>query len=530
MNKVENHLQEWSERKIDGKKFNEIFQIDGTPIWYFLEPLMKLAYLPRPFKSLAEIEENVKSNRGPTWFENLKLDLTCLGLRKGLLINERIKRYISKSRRKKVKEKDVLFLGYTNEIVQEKGKLRPIGFGNVVDVLKERGIKPLVLICDPLSKNSLRGLLKFQNLLYSYVDPEIIKESKRLSHALNRKWKKINERKKGELFAFDGKSYWKFLKNELNFLFSKEMLFTLITYYLTFKKIVESHRIHVIYLTSSGGFYESLLLGVAYKLNKKVVYSPHGYGGRYFIVHREFLENVYFAAWGNEEKEKLLKLGIKNKNIFVTGSPFFDEIVKYRKESKRPKKTVTLITQPLVEDKYVGEEEYFNYIRKFLIQINNMKNVTQVIVKLHPREKYKSRYESIVKSLELKNVRVTQEMGKDVLYSILSSSDLLISTGSTTDIEGLMLGKNVIVIDGLKRGSLAELGKKDKYRKAVVVIDKDNDIAGTATKVLTDKDLQREIGRKKRRYLENSFYKIDGKAHERVADLISRLIDKNSIS
>jgi hypothetical protein len=520
-------IERWADRETNSKKFNEVFKVDGIPVWYFLGSLLKGAYLPRPFKTSAEIEEEMRSNRTPTGFGDLKSNLIHLGLRKGLWINERIKWRISSAKRKKAGEKDVLFLGYTNEVTQGKrGELRPIGFHDVIDTLNERGVKPLVLFCDPISANSFGGLLKFENLLYSYIDPEIIKESRKLSRELNQEWKKISEGKKAELFTFDGKKYWRFMKSELNFLFSREMLATLITYYLTFKKIVESHKIKLIFLVSLGGFYESLLLGVAYKLNKKVIYSAHGYGGRYFIVSGKLVENVFFAAWGNEEKGKLLRLGIKKENIFITGSPLFDIIAKYKSKKEKPKtgKVTTLITQPLVEDKYVGKREYFNYIQKFLIQIAKVKNIAQIIIKLHPREKYKSHYESIAKSLGLKNVSVTQELGKDALYSILGGSDLLVSTGSTTDIEGMMLDKDVVVIEGLTKGPLAELAKKDRYRKAVVVIDKDDDLASMITKIFTNKDLRKTLRQKRHKYLVNSFYRTDGKAHERVADLILRLI------
>jgi len=520
-------IEKWSEKRIDDKKFNENFQVDGIPVWYFLEPLIKGVYLPRQFKTLARIEEDVRSNRIPTRLENSKSNLTHFGLRKGLMVNERIKRFIAPSKRKKTGKKDVLFLGYTNEVTRsERGELRPIGFYEVIDTLNDRGAKPLVLFCDPISANSFRGLLKFENLLYSYIDPEIIKESKRLSRELNREWKKIGEGKKEELFIFGGKSYWRFMKSELNFLFSKEMLATLITYYLTFKRIIESHKIKLVFLVSLGGFYESLLLGVACRLNKKVVYSPHGYGGRYFVVRGELLKNVNFAAWGDEEKRRLLRLGIKNKNIVVTGSPFFDKIAEYKSKKEKPKteNTITFLPTALVEYKLAKKDEYFDYIWRYLTQVNKVKNVKKVIIKLHPDEKYKSEYESIVKSLKLTNVEIIQKLGKEFLYTVLRDSDLLTSFGSTTDIEGLMLDKNVIVIDGLKKSPLAELAKKDKYREAVVVIDKNDDLTNTITKVLNDGELQRKLKQKRREYLANSFYKIDGKAHERIANLIESLV------
>jgi len=357
------------------------------------------------------------------------------------------------------------------------------------------------------------------------VDSEIVKESKMLSRELNREWRKIGEGKKARLFTLDGKSYWQFMKSELNFLFSREMLATLITYYLTLKKIVKSHRVKVVFLVSLGGFYESLLLGVAHKLGKKVVYSAHGYGGRDFPVHVELMKNVSFAAWGNEEREILLKkFGIKRENITITGSPFFDDIAKYRKREAKAKKTVTLLTQSLVEEQYIREKEYFDYVRRVLTQINDVKGVVKIVVKLHPRERHKPQYEAVVKSLGLENVEIVHAPGKDALYSVLNGSDLLVSYGSTTDIEGLMLGKNVIVIDGLKKGPLVEAAKKDKYREAVVTMDKKDDLTAVITKVLTDGSLQKELEQKRREYLTNSFYRTDGKAHERVADLVIKVL------
>jgi hypothetical protein len=524
--RISSVIEKWPERRIDGKKFNEIFQVDRIPVWYFLEPLIKGAYLPPPFKTLAEMEEDVKSKRFPVKFD-LKSTLTQLGLRKGLWLNEKIKWSISSSKVAQTGKKDVLFLCYTNQVIKDKkGKLRPVGFSDVVDALKNRGVKLIVLFCDPLSKNSFKGLLKFPDLLYSYIDSGIIKESKRLSHELNREWKKIGEKKKAELFTFDGRSYWRFFRGELNFLFSKEMLATLITYYLTFKKITKGHKIKVVYLVSLGGFYESLLLGAVYKLKRKVVHSPHGYGDRYFIVRDKLVENVSFVAAGNEDRRRLLKLGIEDGNIFVVGSPFFDKIAEYKseREEDKTKKTITILPTALVEYKLVGKDEYFSYIRKCLAQISKVKSVKKVIIKLHPDEKYKSEYESVAKSLKLTNVEVVQKPGKDFLYTVLRDSDLLVSFGSTADIEGLMLNKNVIVIDGLKKGLIAERAKKDKYREAVTVINKNDDLTNTIIKVLTDEKVQKKLKEKRWRYLASSFYKIDGRTHERVADLIKNLV------
>jgi hypothetical protein len=516
-------LEKLPEKKVDSQKFNEVFQIDGIPLWYFLEPLMKAPQIPKPFRSLEDIEKDIKEDKTPSSLDDLKL----LILRKGLPFDEKLKVWLSNVKRKKSRESgvaDILFLAYTNQIFEKNGQLEFLGFGDVINDLKKRDVGPLVLVCDPISRNSLFRLKKFENLLYSHIDSEIIKESKRMSQELAKKWKKVDKK---SLFTHHGKNYWKFLESEMDFLFSREILGAMIKYYLTFKKIIKKYDVKLIYLTDIIGIYESALFGAACKLDKKILYSPHGYGG-YAVplyIREEFYRKLIFATSGDEERKKLLKLGIKREDIFVTGSPFFDKIAKWKKmKIKKAKNTITLLTQPLVEDKYTDEKEYFDYLRKFLAQINDVENVSKIIVKLHPRETHKSRYESIAKSLGLRNTNITQELGKDALYSILSDSDLLISYGSTTDIEGLMLDKDVIVINGLAKGPLAELGKKDEYREVVLEIDKNDNLTGMITKILTDEDLQEELRQKRRKYLADSFYKIDGKAHERVADLILRLI------
>lgn len=508
--------------KVNSRKFNEIFQVDGIPLWYFLEPLMKAPHIPGPFRSLYGIENDAKKGKLPSWTNRLEL----LVLRKGLIFNEWLKLRFSGAGRKrsdKINPADVLFLAYTNQIFERDGRPDFLGFGGVIKNLEKLKIKPLVLICDPISKNSLFKLKKFENVLYSFIDPEIIKESRAMSKKLARKWKNVNKK---TLFTYQSRDYWKFLSNEMNFLFSKEILETIIKYYLAFKKIIKQHDVKLIYLTSIIGIYESALFGAACKLNKKIVYSPHGYGSYAVPLYlsEKFYKNFIFAASGEEEKKKLLKLGIKEENIFITGSPFFDKIADYRVQEKKPtdKKTVTLLTSALVEYKFIEKNEYFNYIRKYLAEISKVKNVGKIVIKLHPDERYKSEYEAIAKSLKLENVEVVQKPEKETLYSILRDSDLLISFGSTSIVEGLMVDKDAIVVEGF----LGDFYRKDPYKQATIQVEKDDDLTNVASKILWDRKEQVKLRKKRLEYVGRAFFKIDGKAHERVADLIVSLLEK----
>jgi len=382
-----NVIKKWSDKKINGRYFNDEFEIDGIPIWWFLEPFLRQPYIPKPFKSLDEIKDNDIGNDKILSYKN---NFQFYILRKGLIINEKIKFLISKFRKKEINKRDVLFLVYTNHIVIDNG-IKFIHYNEILKNLEKKKIKPLVLILDPLSKNSLFNLLQYENLLYDHITYEILKESKKKAKELNQKWRRLDEKIKEKLFTFQGKKYWKLLKNEINFLFSEEILFILIKYYLTFKNIIEKYKISVIYINSLIGFYEIPLLLSTCKLNKKVIYSPHGYGDRYFIIRKEVLKNVLFAAISNEHKKRLLKLGIKSKNIVIVGSPLFDKIINYKKRKIKKKGVITLLTQPLIEDKYIEKGEYFNYVKKLLNQISRINNIKKILLKLHPREKFRSK-------------------------------------------------------------------------------------------------------------------------------------------
>ena len=518
-------MQVIPERKINSETFNEIFQIDGIPLMDILEPLIKSpAYLPRPFKNLAEIEQAAKNKKYPSIFENLMF----FALGKGFSINEGLKRLLSAGQKPKAgfKKRDILFLSFTNQIFEENGNFDFFGFGEVLRDLQRKKLKPLVLVCD-LFSNPFFKIKKHTNIPdylatpYNYMDKEVIQKSRNMARELHRKWKSID---KSKLFTFKGKNYWPFLKDEMNFVFSEELLFVTLSLYMSFKKIIQVQDIKIVYITG-GGLYERALLAAARKLGKQVIYSPHGYAGSFLFspYSADKFKDVIFISAGEEQKKELMRWGIRKENIVVTGSPFFDKIAEFKlkKKANELEKVITFLTDDVVESKFMDKKEYFSYVRRYLIHLSRIKNVKKIVIKLHPNEKYKSEYESIVRSLGLKNVEVVQNTKKEILYSILRDSDLLINFGSTACVEGLMLDKDAILIGGI----LGDFYKIAPYKEAVVLMDKDDDLTRVTNKVLNDKKFKERLKCKREKYLRKSFYKIDGKSHERVADLISSLLN-----
>lgn len=489
--------------------FNSMFQIDGIPIWWLLSPMLKQTTLPAPFKSLITINKEDEN-----LLQKLKTNITLFALRKGILIKEILK--WRKYNNINPQESDVLFLCYTNNS-SEKERKRTLPNYNIIKKLKYIDIMPFCLFLDPITKISVRRDA-YRRMIYTYIDSDILIQGKRISESIVKNWNNITEEEKNKIFSFENKNYWKIFKNELNFLFSKEMIRILIVYYLLFKKIINTHKIKVIYTTSLGGFYETIALAAAYKLNKKIVHSPHGYGDRYFIVDKELLKNVFFMCWGDLHKERLLKLGVEEKKIKITGSPIFDDIVNYKKAYTT--NDLCFLTIPLVEDGFVDKTTYFNGID------NIIKNILQVSkkiqIKTHPREIFLEEYKELLRKNKL-NPTIISAKGKHVLYQCLSKSKIVLSFGSTTCIEAMLLNKPLILMEFLKSNQLIDIESKDVYIKFVIKVTDTQGIVNVLKK-LDDKTYKMKILDRQNEYIRKEFYKIDGKASERVATVIRKIV------
>lgn len=225
----------------------------------------------------------------------------------------------------------------------------------------------------------------------------------------------------------------------------------------------------------------------------------------YMIPTQEkgYVPNKTFL-WGKVYKEVLISNTsvYNNENLVVVGQPRTDYLVKKiacEKEVKNTDKIKILYATQYVWDLTKNATEIF---------INAIKDIedVDVIIKLHPVDKYEEFYKKIVEKHKIKNVKITKNMD---IYEAIIWCDLIVSIHSTVVLEGAILNKPSICIllekyhdqgnfvkEGLSKGAkneieLKELITKGQYR---------ND------------NLQE--------YVEKSFYKIDGKVSERILENI----------
>ena len=252
---------------------------------------------------------------------------------------------------------------------------------------------------------------------------------------------------------YKGKELWYFARANLDFLYSEQFIFVILCYFEIFKKIIKQENIHSVVLTGQNNIFEKCMIAAAKKHNIPVMIIQHGIGmGTFKTV--DLISDELFAVWGECFKESLLKLGLKEKNIVVTGNLAFDQMNNEKKFQLKcnpkldlPPKHVLVTTGCYIEDRFMEKENYFRVIQKVIEDLNRLDET--IIIKLHPREKYMEEYRKIVSKIAGGDQKfiIIRDVRKEEYRQLLGNSSIIITFGSSILLEAIALGKRTMVID-----------------------------------------------------------------------------------
>jgi len=519
--KIVEFLEDFQGKGSNRGKVKDI-RYDSWPIWWFFKFRFFMDRLLFPLPSHREIINSIMKNKKKGFKEKFQDKLIIFTLKKFLEFNERSKLLISKfskrkKRGKKGEEKRIMFLIHTNAIILENENEFTVDRINSVvkEVRKSPEFEEYISIIDPLSHNSLLKLLRYENLVYSYIDKKIKEKAKRESFNLHKKWKKISE----EVNYDSGleKDIWTFLKPSLELFFSQEFIYLIILYYETYKKIIREEKIRVLCCYADLGVISKCAIAAAHKLGIKSLYISHGLGMPIFNPDQP--PSLYHAVIGARYKEEFVSLGVNPKNIFVTGPVFMDYIIPYikKKKIKSGKKNITLVTQALVEDNFIEKKVYFNYIKKFLSELKKIPNV-DIKIKLHPRERYLGEYGRIIKSLNSGNIEIVKSQKKEQLYNLIKESDLVIGFASTVLVEAMIINTPILIIDLIENTDPIL-----RNRNKIIHLKPKESIYTTCKKILYNKNFKENIIKNEKKLIKKYLYKVDGKTGERITKIIKKL-------
>lgn len=238
----------------------------------------------------------------------------------------------------------------------------------------------------------------------------------------------------------------------------------------------------------------------------------------------DFYEKIYsiqnkmrptaFAVLCEYAKNEIMKRGVPENQIYITGQPAFDKhpwyLINTSKEDvckklgiDANKKLVSFMSQPNVE-----REEVF----KAFVDAINFSEVEDVyfIVKLHPNEDGKIQ-KLLLKEKDIDNVILVKDIDARELIAV---SEVIMTVSSTTGLEAAVMGKPLIYVNVTATEDFIPFEKM-----------------GIGIRCQNSKEIAEELNkyfiqREKFDLPMIKKYRTDGKAAERVGRIIENLADK----
>lgn len=232
------------------------------------------------------------------------------------------------------------------------------------------------------------------------------------------------------------------------------------------------------------------------------------------------------AVYGTYHKDLLTKVSAYPvDSVVVTGQPRYDILYhadtiygkeKFFKNYKiNPEHKIILWT---TQCHGLSNEENIKNFKAIFETMQNIKDTT-LIIKQHPGEgrEYTKMIGKYLNSYKLNAVVTPKESDT---YELLFVCDLMMTRHSTTAMEAVALNKPVIILN------LSGEPDPVEYVKEGVALDvyDEKNLKATIEKLLKDDS---ELAKNREKYIEKYLYKMDGKATERVVNLIEEMIDES---
>ena len=426
-------------------------------------------------------------------------------------------KYIIK--KKKNTKKDILFISrYRPASINKKFKIYPdYLFGELIEKInKEHKNWKIEFTCTSNTELYNSPLITTQNLFY-HLNIKLFIQALLLSIGINRKWKLIKKNISDSDFNFDVKF--------LDAFFSIPLLTYNISFDYSLHNLISATNPRVILAND-----DVLSLKPNIKNNTKLIVVQSASINKekekylkYFIFkfNLDKRKSDYFLVSGSRYKKLKEDVGA-SKEVVVTGQLRYDilyhakEIYNKEKFIKRykinPNHKIILWT---TANHGISNEEIIKNFKAVFEAMRNLKDVT-LVIKQHPGES--EEYTKLIKKY-LKKYKINAIIppkNSDV-YEQIFVCDLMITKTSTTAMEAVALNKPVIVLN-----LSGEPDVVDYVEQGIALgVYKGKDLKSTIEKLLKDDS---ELLKNRKKYIKKYLYKIDGKAAERVVEVIKKPI------
>jgi len=230
--------------------------------------------------------------------------------------------------------------------------------------------------------------------------------------------------------------------------------------------------------------------------------------------------NSFFWVENENYLNRLVDLGFKKSNLFLTGNPMYDLAIKKYKNKQPQKKinklSVLLIVNVLVEHGLITKKQREQSLIVTIRELLKYKDKISLLVKLHPSSADIPEYLKIIKKVD----DAIPVYYKGSVENFLDDADIIISYSSESSaiVYGLISRKPIIIFNFFKFQNDYFINKN-----LVKECEKSHMLLETIEKVVSQSPSQSKLDKN----LEEILYKIDGEASSRVSDLIIKLLKNN---
>ena len=514
-------------KKLNNRSLKEILSYENVSLWWFTDFFL--------FLRLKELLKNEKrKNKDFELFLSLFVNYYILA--KALLRSFLGHLFcLGYNKRKTVNIPKILAVSYSmnwHHVSAQgfKKQKEDIMLGNIINELITRNKKVIALDHDSSlfidTKSFLEKAVYKKGLwkpVESYLTLAIIKKVLRTHRELRKKLEKLKRNKDLQFLEP--------LKDDFLISFRYHIFYAML-YIELMKRAIETEKPDLILITC-----ECCLLGRAAVVAGKLKGVPtlaiqHGniapyYSMEYYHLAEEISDKIgpqycpipdKTAVYSPLDKELLLDVGYyPPDSVVVTGSSRYDILNHADKIYDKTKiyedlgldtnKKMVLWT---TQTHGLSLEENIQNISAVYSAIRSLGDI-QLVIKLHPGEDQGA-------TLYKKNKLIEPVIvdGKADTHALLYACDLMITRHSTTATEAVALNKPVIILN--LSGEPDPVG----YVKEGVALGayKEKDLTPAIEKLLKD---DADLAENRKGYIEKYLYKIDGKATERVADLINEM-------
>ncbi len=541
----------------DGKSFDELFEIEGIPLFWFYKRYL----LPHTLPRLLNTDDALRKMKKLSPLQKARLQISSQVLQKYILFNElrKIRKY-----RPKVgytPPRKALFLTYFSHRGSDNRLYRIQG---IIDQLhKDKRIEPFPLFVAPLSGSLPARDCSTLTTIYQYADEAIFQTAKQKAKNFSEKWKKIDVAVLHTALTLDAaaldtaantvadtagatagdtapkgkRQLWPYLRYAFSLFMSAEFLSLILLYYELSKKVIEQEHVAVVFISGQNGLFERCMAAAARTKGIPCLLVPHGYAIKN-LPPGDILDNMYLPVFDQDTEKFFVKGGVPANHVRVTGPAMYDNIVKYKQartyrqkktkvENKTPAKNILLLTQPLVEDNFMSEKAYFEMVERVLRELYGITE-TAVAIKLHPRERGRGKYLRIIERIQGERIveRTSGEGGRisihqqgeiDLLYQLLEKADVVVNFYATAGV----LEASILDVPSLTFPFDGQKSNKYGAFDPSLYVWKIESLKPAIERLFSNPALLRE---KRRKMVRQFCSVVDGKASRRVAQWAYELL------